>query len=135
MDDRVKWCTVICSNSEQNIRTECPLTSCHLQEGNELIKTSTKLKTTKLMASQCTYLAYVSTKISHMDHKPSKSSVSVRTHSSLLVSHLSSHTFHTVIHVLVYSLCTQLHYHICTYPYKYPSLTMNAQSCNINTNM
>ena len=122
--------------------TECPFTfllllSCHLQEGSELllIKTSTKLKTTKLMASQCAYLAYVSTKISHMNHKPSKSSVSIRTHSSLPVSHLPSYTFHTVIHVLEYSLHTQTHHHICTNPYKYPSLSMNAHSCNITTNM
>ena len=54
---------------------------------------------------------------------------------SFLVSHLSSHTSHTVIHVLVHSLRTQAHYHICTYPYKYPSLSMNAHSCYITTNM
>ena len=44
------------------------------------------------MASQCTYLAYVSIKTSLMNHKPSKSSVFTKTLSSLPVSHLPSYT-------------------------------------------
>ena len=80
------------------------------------------------MASQCAYLAYVSTKISHMYHKPSKSSVSTRTVSSLPVSHLPSYTIsqdHPCTQILTsyYEYITKLRIYI--YISKYITLSVD----------
>ena len=59
-------------------------------------------------------------------------------HSRPSLYHIYHRTpLHTIIHVLKHSLHTQTHYHIllCTYPYKYSPLSMNAQSCNKTMNI
>ena len=102
------------------------------QFGNDKLS-CTKLK---LMATQCTYLDYVFTKTSHMNHRPSKALVDTRTDCSPPVSHSRYQPDHTIIHVPEYSLRTSAHYHIhMCLPIHTSSRIIITHSCNKTTNM
>ena len=91
---------------------------------NKINSVMNKLACTKLklMATQSTYLDYVFTKTSHMNHRPSKALVDTRTDCSPPVSHSRYQPDHTIIHVPECSLRTSAHYHthiLCVYLHIY----------------